>query len=453
MWARKVLEDLEAHGILAHIDLRPPRRKEDTPHYYLRHDHVAASSAARALSELLITDVELFRGFRHLINEEFVARVLDDKGFIMHRSLKLWSLGASEMEERFLNMKKRVDSMDVRDLRDYMLQSLRYVYDDDVLDDVTAPFNLPLSLPIMHHRDLDIKKVVASNPDNLRQDAAENNEHGMFDRILDHYRFHQRSHVILPMMYLLAKSPTALLRFVNQPHANGAKEPEYTFNGTDALNEFIFQMITATISDMASFGDDTGSNCHVALRPSVQKGGSEPLMMITDGTMDILYDASFDTSRRHARSSPPSGQGSSFLDVRTVMEISPYSGLSPEDIVDFDRLIREMRRNQDPLLRGLLAALPNRFHNVVELLGPGVHWYDRLKSDFVLYLNLALMEMDLLQLDAIPDGVLSEEHRLHHEWAILNDKGFDGYELLRSNVNILRTMYPRMIRLRQLPTA
>gem|GEM_PF-4290214 len=450
VWARKVLEDLERLGILDHIDLRPPRRKGDTPHYYLRKDYKAAASAISSLSKLLVSDYELFRGLRHLINEEFVANVLADKGYVMHRSLKLWSLGASEMEELFLTLRPQMGSADIRDLRDYMLQSLRYVYDDDVQDDVTAPFNLPLSLPLMHHRDLDIDRIVTLNPNYLHHDAAESNEDGVLDRIQDHYRFHQRSHVILPIMYLLAKSPSALIRFVTHPPAARIPDPEHTFHGTDALNDLIFQLITATISDMASFGDDTGSKCHVALRPVRQKDGSEPLMMVTDGTMDILYDASFDTSRRqrHCADATIAGQSSSFLDVRTVMDVSPYSGLSPEDILDFDRFIREMRRGHDPLLRSLLEALPNRFRNVVELLGPGVHWYDRLRSDFILYLNLALMEMDLLQSSVIPEGALSEEHRKQHEWAILNDRGFDGYELLRSNVNILRTMYPGIIRKR-----
>ncbi|MGE4274953.1 MAG: hypothetical protein AB7E27_02680, partial [Candidatus Methanomethylophilaceae archaeon] len=126
----------------------------------------------------------------------------------------------------------------------------------------------------------------------------------------------------------------------------------------------------------------------------------------------------------------------------------PFSGLSQEDILDFDRLIREMRKGQDPLLRALLTSLPNRFQNTVELLGPGVHWYEGLRSDMILHLNLALMEMDLLEAGGIPEGSLSREHLRHHEWAILNDRGFDGYELLRSNVGILRTMFPHLIRSR-----
>lgn len=227
---------------------------------------------------------------------------------------------------------------------------------------------------------------------------------------------------------------------------------EFSFNGTDFCNDLIFQLITATISDMASFGDDTGSNCHVALRPKMSIDGMEPLMIITDGTLDILYDASFDTSQRqsnrknHEFNDRSALDNRSFLDVKTQMMVSPYSGLSMEDVVDFDRLIREMRRGKDPLFKTLLEALPNRFRNVIELLGPGVHWYDRLRSDLLLYLNLALMEINLLGQEVTLCGKLSEEHIEHHEWAILNDRGFDGYELLRSNVNILRTLYPHIIR-------
>lgn len=452
VWARKILLELEDYGILTHIDLRPPRRRDATPHYYLRRDHIAVSAIIGTLGKLIISDASLFRGLRRMIDENFVANVLMEKKFLMNRYLKLWSLGSEEIEYQFESLKSiSKSSDDIRDLRDYLLQSLRFVYDDEVLDDVTAEYNVPMILPIMPADNLDFSQIYSLNPElNSDLDCVKITSTHM-DRIVDHYRFHQRSHVVLPIIYMLAKSPSALLRFVLHPQFSEIVDKDgFSFDGTDVCNDLIFQLITATISDMASFGDDTGSSSHVALRPKMPKNGIDPLMIITDGTMDIFYDASFDTSlrrlNRNVGNDNSDTDNKSFLNVQTQMLVSPFSGLSMDDVLDFDRLIREMRRGKDSIFKTLLEALPNRFRNVIELLGPGVHWYDRLQSDLLLYLNLALMETDLLNQTADVSIKLSDEHIRNHEWAILNDRGFDGYELLRSNVNILRNLYPHIIR-------
>ena len=381
VWARKVLLELEDKGILTHIDLRAPRRRDVTPHFYLRRDHRAVSAIVASLGELLISDTELFRGLRRLINEDFVANVMSEKNFLMNRFLKLWSLGSKEMEYRFQSLKSLSDcSEDIRDLRDYMLQSLRFVYDDNICHDVTAGYNVPMKLPIMPAEKLDFSRIYSLNPGLQSVDDEDGVSLIRTDRISDHYNFHQRSHVILPIMYMLAKSPSALLRFVSHPALlQTYKDDKFSFNGTEACDDLIFQLITATISDMASFGDDTGSNCHVALRPEMPSEKMAPLMLITDGTLEILYDASFDTSHRQSirknvdADKQNTNDNESFLNVQTQMIVSPYSGLSMEDVMDFDHLIREMRRGKDPLLRTLSEALPNRFRNVIELLGPGVH--------------------------------------------------------------------------------
>ena len=56
------------------------------------------------------------------------------------------------------------------------------------------------------------------------------------------------------------------------------------------------------------------------------------------------------------------------------------------------------------------------------------------------------MEIDILNREAAIPGTSHDKYIRHHEWAILNDHGFDGYERLRSNVKLLRNTYPNIIR-------
>jgi len=435
VWARKVLEDLEERGILTHLPLRPPRRKDSTPHFYLRRDSTAISAAVILLADRLFEDRELFNGFRHQIDEEFVARILHERGHVMHRSLKLWSLGPREMRSRFRSMQHLLGDEDV-DLKSYLLKSLRLIYDEGRRDR-SVLLDLELKLPVNHPLELDISELESINPTGLGQGEMDDGGAGPIDLISDHYRFHQRAHVILPILYLLSKSPSALMRFVSHPVAHGVGEVDHSFQGTDALNDLIFELLTATISDIVNIGDGDSGGGSVALRPKVEDGCS-PLMVISDGTLDIHYDAAFDSSRTRPPGKPGAKAGKPYLDVQTAVSVSPYSGLSLEDIRDFDGLVAEMREGRDPVLRMILESLPNRFRNVVEILGPGSHWCEEHRSDLILYLNLALMDMSI--------GPQGAELR-RPCWGIAGRE--DSYESLRDNVSMLREMYPEIIRQRQ----
>lgn len=326
-WARVICENLSELGILDHDDIRAPRQRSPTPHYYLK----PGVEPFLKVMEFLLDPPEqwmvwstLSNGYvqQHL-NAELVRYVLAARGAEMWRSIPVWEWGAAEAPkvfEYYYQHKNQGREPAPCSFEEYVREMWRSHERGKPFSLFSFPPTIPLRLPVFpeHLSDNERMNAIAERNRGWLKDYPQ--IESLRSAIGEHYALYEHEKWVLPILALIRASPEALKEFLFGDWGPYGLEPNssyrFTADGTGCMQYSLFRLLFTAIRDLAMTRNIEYDRLvqFVRFRPDfrrysyrMREGHSALMEIDLANLMTVSYDGSFDTDHTLAFRSKSSG--------------------------------------------------------------------------------------------------------------------------------------------------
>lgn len=390
-WARVICENLSELGILDHDDIRAPRQRSPTPHYYLK----PGVEPFLKVMEFLLDPPEqwmvwstLSNGYvqQHL-NAELVRYVLAARGAEMWRSIPVWEWGAAEAPkvfEHYYQHKNQGREPAPCSFEEYIREMWRSHERGKSFSLFSFPPTIPLRFPVIPEHlseDERVKTVVDLNSDYLEDYSWLLSYRSGID---EHYTRYEYEKWILPILALIRASPEALKEFLFGDWKPYGLEPSesycFTADGTGCMQYPLFQLLFTAIRDLAMTRNVEYDRLvqFVRFRPDfrrysyrMREGHSALMEIDLANRMTVSYDGSFDTDHTVYGDELIEFDEETNFSFQSQVEIRCFHQgsdfFAPDDIPVLDGLLRTLRDGGTLAARSIFARLSHPAQNMLRV--------------------------------------------------------------------------------------
>ena len=388
-WARVICENLSELGILDHDNIRAPRQRSPTPHYYLK----PGVEPFLKVMEFLLDPPEqwmvwstLSNGYvqQHL-NAELVRYVLAARGAEMWRSIPVWEWGAAEAPkvfEHYYQHKNQGREPAPCSFEEYIREMWRSHERGKSFSLFSFPPTIPLRFPVIPEHlseDERVKTVVDLNSDYLEDYSWLLSYRSGID---EHYTRYEYEKWILPILALIRASPEALKEFLFGDWKPYGLEPSesycFTADGTGCMQYPLFQLLFTAIRDLAMTRNVEYDRLvqFVRFRPDfrrysyrMREGHSALMEIDLANRMTVSYDGSFDTDHTVYGDELIEFDEETNFSFQSQVEIRCFHQgsdlFAPDDIPVLDGLLRTLRDGRTLAARSIFARLSHPVQNML----------------------------------------------------------------------------------------
>ncbi|NLM30999.1 MAG: hypothetical protein GX216_11375 [Methanomicrobiales archaeon] len=388
-WARVICENLSELGILDHDDIRAPRQRSPTPHYYLKPGVEPFLKVMKFLldpPELVMMRFNLSNGYvQHHLNAELVRHVLAARGTEMRRSIPIWEWDAAEAPKVFEQYYQRMSVGGIpapcsfeEYVREMWLSHERGKQPSLIRFPPTIPLRLPV-IPEHLSEDERVKAVVGLNSDRLKDYSWLLSHRSGID---GHYARYEHEKWVIPILALIRASPEALKGFLFGDWKPYGLEPSesycFTADGTGCMQYPLFQLLFTAIRDIAMIRDVDSDRLveFVRFRPDfrqhpyrMREGHSALMEIDLTNRMIVSYDGSFDTDHTFYGEDLIMPDEETNFSFQSLVEIRCFhSGgdfFAPDDIPVLDGLLRTLRDGRTLAARSIFSRLSHPVQNML----------------------------------------------------------------------------------------
>lgn len=440
-WARVICENLSELGILDHDDIRAPRQRSPTPHYYLKPGVEPFLKVMKFLldpPEPVMMRFNLSNGYvQHHLNAELVRHVLAARGAEMRRSIPVWEWDAAEAPKVFEQYYQRMSvggKPAPCSFEEYVREMWRSHERGKRSSLIPYPPEISLRLPVFPERlseDERVKAVVDLNSGRLRDHSWLLSHRSGID---EHYARYEYDRWVLPILALIRASPEALKEFLFgdwKPYALDTKSYYcYTAEGTDCMEYPLFQLLFTAIWDIAMTRDVDSDRLveFVRFRPDfrqhpyrMREGHSALMEIDLTNRMTISYDGSFDTNHTFYGEDLIAPDEETNFSFQSQVEIRCFHPggdfFAPDDIPVLDGLLRTLRDGRTLAARSIFSRLSHPVQNMLRVYTDEGLEKESWFSGVVLQdLNRLLICADLYSPTIFPELTLTREgeHVVEH---------------------------------------
>lgn len=390
-WAGVVCENLSELGIFGHDEIRAPRQRSPTPHYYLK---PGVEPFLKVMKFLLDPPKQwtiwsnLSNGYvQHHLNAELVRHVLATRGAEMRRSIPVWEWDAAEAPKVFEQYYQRKNGG--RDpapcsFEEYVLEMWRSHERSKSFSLFSFPPTILLRLPVFPEHlseDERMSAIADLNRDRLKEYPRLQSLRSGID---EHYARYEYERWVLPILALIRASPEALKEFLFgkwKPYGLERKSYySFTADGTGCMQYPLFRLLFTAIRDLAMTRDVESDRLveFVRFRPDfrqhsyrMREGHSALMEIDLTNLMTVSYDGSFDTDHTFYGEDLIVPDEETNFSFQSCVEIRCfYPGgvfFAPDDIPVLDGLFRTLRDGRTLAARNIFSRLSHPIQNMLKV--------------------------------------------------------------------------------------
>ena len=395
-WAGNICKEFEIEGIFDHELIRPPRRKEDTKYYFLRHDHEAFCKIIRSIAGYTTSKdlVSVFSNyyFQKRIDESFVKKVLSDRHVKMNRSIKLWDWKPTEAKKLFKDFSDEINFEEV------VNKSLEENYQGHKLlrRNISDMPTISLNLPVFEEQ-IEEKERLSKLEELNMSNFAKYHLLSFSSVINEHYDIWQREKIILPLLALCRASPKALFEFIFGEWEYREPKGWYSSDTLGNLDYGLFRILFTAISDIALTRYVPVDVENVVMRPPYSTpDGQYPLLMIPfRNFITVYYDGGFDTSEIYIGTDLLKKPDESHYWFKSSITYG-YT-LRKENIENYPGFISCLTDRNNKKSRYVFSKLSNQIKNIITCLDLNREFPKKIIEDLVKDLNRLLIQNDFFR--------------------------------------------------------
>jgi hypothetical protein len=393
-WAIEICKDFYNKGILDFEMHRPPRQKNETEHYYLRHDLEAFKKIFKML--MVNWDYVLMHSFlseiffQNNLNESFIKQILSEKKVEMGRLIDIWDWEPSQARYLFNNISKKHDFT----FEEYILQMFRQKYFNENIN-CSFSHSISLRLPVLPEDEKHEKLKVIEEINN-RIFKENSSLYCNSSSIVDHYSRFQKNKWIIPLLSLIQSSPKALEEFL---YGNWKIDEPYRYafshDGSRLFDYPFFRILFSAVSDVALNPYVENMNIESAVFRSDYRDNNDTSKFLFKISMNTGIDVYFDAGFSTFEDAIGCENGDVILrpkeDNYWTKAWFNYSWrarpLRIENILDFDAFVQTIVRKENALNKLLYDRIPNYMKNILLNYSSLVEVNNDFKNDFLFAIN------------------------------------------------------------------
>lgn len=427
-WAIEVCNALCKASILDYEELKAPRQKNPTEHYFLKSNLEAFRKVTRYVNENAQEWEKRFlfskAYFQQNINDSLIEEVMSEKKVEMCRSLDFWNWEPFEAELLFGKC-SRIKEIT---FEEYIKKMIMEKY---CSKESSSPFsNIHLRLPVFKEGPVAKNKLRTEKLEilkKLNKTTFKDYPSLKFQQsgIIEHYMKLQKQKWIIPLLALIKSSPMALAEFLygkwDCPDYDAATCICYSKEGVDNFRYSFFRLLFVAISDIALTRDVETTDVQYAEFRSSSSHRSEKtnhlLRIAMKSGFNVYFDGGFDTNHY--------GIGTESGDVIEMPDEKFYwakawinyptffstTFLKLKDIVNFELFVKKLINKNDPMGRFLFNRLANYMKNILLHFSILNKVPDSLKEDFLFEINEIIFSTDFSRESVYCENKLSDYTR------------------------------------------
>ncbi|WP_135612940.1 hypothetical protein [Methanococcoides sp. AM1] len=429
-WAGTVCNSLYEKGILDYEEIKPPRQRNTTEHYFLKSN----LEAFRTVANYITKNTEgwyckqLFSKayFQQNISEQLVQEVMAEKKVEIGRDIDFWHWKPTEAEQLFAECKRANEASFDKYIQNRVIE--KYYQKKST----SFPPGILLRFPV-----LNMNKEGKNNlSTNNYQKIVELNKRSFGEYtslqhtrsgIIEHYTKFQRRNWILPLLALIKSSPIALQEFLNGDWDCSSKSCcSYSKEGSENFKYHFFRLLFATISDLALTRDVENSDVSFAEFRSSSRHKNEKdnylLKISMKSWLNTYFDGGFDTQHNYI--------GTAEGDIFETPDETYYWAkawidypnkhsshfLGLKDIINFEQFVDRLLEENNQMGRFIFERIANYMKNILLYLKALDKIPEALKEDLLFEINDIIFDNDFSKEQLYDDSEISDytKHEINH---------------------------------------